>query len=158
MKNTFRISLNDILNKPFTFTKKPEYLPCDMRPLWRCSLILLIFQLVGRNGTCSFKKLHLINWLLKSDSNVTNFDFWLKNNTSLKPEVRLDPTLDKAIELLLGENFLTKENDKFSITHKGTEIANKIIESNILNKERDILFERKKKFSESQVDKIFQVK
>ena len=86
------ITIDEIIGRPFTFNKRPEHLPCDMRPLWRCSLLLIIFLVTGRAGCCSLKKLHLINWMLKSENNEAMFEFWLLNKEGLKPEVRLDPT------------------------------------------------------------------
>ena len=105
------IKVEDIIGRPFTFTRRPEHLPCEMRPMWRASLIIISFTLVAsRTSTCSLKKIHVINWLLKSEKNSNDFGFWTINKDGVKPEVRMDPTLDRAIELLLAEKFITHEN------------------------------------------------
>lgn len=151
------ITIEEIIGKPFTFTKRPEHLPCDMRPLWRCSLILLIFSMVGRAGCCSLKKLHVVNWVLKSDQNVASFDFWMLNKESLKPEVRMDPTLDRALELLLAEGFISRENDKYKIVEKGERCAMELIALDVFKDESYKLQKLKKGLSETNISKIFQV-
>lgn len=152
-----RITIEEIIGKPFTFSKRPEHLPCDMRPLWRCSLILLILSKVGRAGCCSLKKMHVVNWVLKSEHNVTSFIFWALNQESIKPEVRMDPTLDRALELMLAEGFIIRENDKYKIAEKGEVCAAKLITLDVFKDETFKLNKIKKGLSEANINKIFQV-
>ncbi|EDS6650040.1 serine/threonine protein kinase [Salmonella enterica subsp. arizonae] len=158
MKQSNELILNDLLTKPFTFTKRPEHLPCEMRPLWRCSLILIIFNLASKKSMCSLKKLHVINWILKSERNVTEFEFWNANSNGLKPEVRLDPTLDRALELLVSENLITKEDDRFIISERGNIISESLIKLDIFSLVKNVLQRIKKNISETNINKIFQVK
>ncbi|QXN64988.1 serine/threonine protein kinase [Serratia fonticola] len=151
------ITIEEIIDKPFTFTKRPEHLPCDMRPLWRCGLVLVFFSIVGRAGCCSLKKLHVVNWVLKSDQNTSSYEFWALNKDSLKPEVRMDPTLDRALELLLAEGFILKENDRFKMNEKGEECASKLIALDVFREEVFKLQKNKKGLSETNINKIFQV-
>ncbi|WP_210452734.1 serine/threonine protein kinase [Pantoea ananatis] len=151
------ITIEEIIGKPFTFTKRPEHLPCDMRPLWRCSLILLILSIVGRSGCCSLKKMHVVNWVLKSEQNVASFEFWTLNKESLKPEVRMDPTLDRALELMLAEGFIIRENDKYKISEKGDLCAVKLTALDVFKDESFKLNKLKKGLSETNIIKIFQV-
>lgn len=151
------ITIEEVINKPFTFTKRPELLPCDMRPLWRCSLVLIVFSLVGRSGCCSLKKLHVVNWALKSDENSTSYEIWTLNKESIRPEVRMDPTLDRAIELLLDEGFIIRDNDKFKISEKGELCVAKLIALEVFKDERFKLIKYKKELSETNINKIFQV-
>ncbi|WP_253271433.1 serine/threonine protein kinase [Serratia marcescens] len=157
MEKKMHITIEEVIGKPFTFTKRPEYLPCDMRPLWRCGLVLIIFSIVGRSGCCSLKKLHVVNWILKSEQNTSSYEFWILNKDSLKPEVRMDPTLDRAIELLLAEGFILRENDKFKISEKGDECANELIALDVFREEGFTLQKHKKGLSETNINKIFQV-
>lgn len=157
MEDNMNITIEEIIGKPFTFTKRPEHLPCEMRPLWRCSLILMIFSLVSKNDTCSLKKLHVVNWILKSDKNSTDYEYWTINKGTIKPEVRLDPTLDRAIELLLSEGFLMKDNEKYKITEKGNDCVLRLKMLNIFNDECMTLLKHKKGLSETNINKIFQV-
>lgn len=152
------IKVEDIIGRPFTFTRRPEHLPCEMRPMWRASLIIIFFTIVAsKTGMCSLKKLHIINWLLKSDKNVRDFEFWVLNKDGIKPEVRMDPTFDRAIEILLAEKFISQENGKFSLTEKGIQSSIKLLSLNIFKKESDTLLKNKKGLTESNVTKIFQV-
>ncbi|WP_109390981.1 serine/threonine protein kinase [Proteus cibi] len=152
------IKLDDIINRPFTFTRRKEYLPCEMRPLWRCSLILIIFLLLTtKKRTCSLKKLYVINWLLKSDKNVIDYSFWVIEQGSIKPEVRMDPMLDKAIELLLAEELLVRDNEKIKLTKKGELYSFNLLKLNIFEKECDVLNKNKKYLTETNINKLFQV-
>ena len=151
------IKIEDIIGRPFTFTRRPEHLPCEMRPMWRSSLVLIIFSLVAaRTGSCTLKKLHVVNWLLKSEKNTTDFAFWVLNKDSVKPEVRMDPTLDRAIELLLADGFLTRENDKMKLTDKGDICAVNLLALDVFKKECVSLRKHKKGLTETNITKIFQ--
>ncbi|WP_336433000.1 serine/threonine protein kinase [uncultured Providencia sp.] len=152
------IRIEDIIGRPFTFTRKPEYLPCEMRPMWRASLIILIFTLVAsRTGYCSLKKIHVINWLLKSEKNANDFLFWVLNQNGVKPEVRMDPTLDRAIEILLAEGILSQENSKFKLTEKGNLFSTRLLSLDVFRKESAILEKNKKGLTETNITKLFQV-
>lgn len=107
---------------------------------------------------CSLKKLHVINWVLKSERNVTEFEFWNANSNGLKPEVRLDPTLDRALELLVSESLIAKEDDRFIISERGNVISESLIKLDIFSLEKNILQRIKKSISETNINKIFQVK
>lgn len=152
------IKVEDIIGRPFTFTRRPEHLPCEMRPMWRASLIIISFTLVAsRTSTCSLKKIHVINWLLKSEKNANDFWFWTINKGGVKPEVRMDPTLDRAIELLLADKFITYENGKYSLTDKGNQSSLELLSMNVFKKESGILLKNKKGLTEANIKKLFQV-
>lgn len=158
MEKIKSIELDDILGKPFTFTRRPDLLPCEMRPLWRCSLILLIIQYTGRSNTCSLKKMHVINWALKTEKNTADFQFWVFNPAGIKPEIRLDPTLDRALELLISDGLMSKIGDRFTVTDKGKEITKRIELVNSFEKEKTLLSKLKKSLTEANISKIFQVR
>lgn len=107
---------------------------------------------------CSLKKLHVINWILKSEKNITEFEFWNSNSSGLKPEVRLDPTLDRALELLVSEGLIMKDGDRFIISECGHVISESLIKSDIFSVEKNVLQRIKKHTSETNINKIFQVK
>ncbi|MBC8952288.1 serine/threonine protein kinase [Xenorhabdus sp. PB62.4] len=152
------IKIEDIIGRPFTFARRPEHLPCEMRPMWCASLIIIIFTLVAsKTGSCSLKKLHVINWLLKSEKNSNDFAFWVLNKDGIKPEIRMDPTLDRAIELLLAEGFLNQENSKFNLTEKGNHSSMNLLSLEVFKKESAILEKNKKGLTETNITKLFQV-
>ncbi|WP_449649195.1 hypothetical protein [Rahnella aceris] len=104
------------------------------------------------------KKLHIINWMLKSEKNSSDFEFWISNPDGMKPEIRLDPTLDRALELLICDGILLKNGDKFSLTDKGLEIVSNLISVDVFEKEVTVLNRFKKALTETNVNKIFQVR
>lgn len=153
-----KITIDDIVCKPFTFTHRPELLPCEMRPLWRCSLILVIFVLACKHGACSLKKIHAVNWILKSDKNSSSYERWVKNQEGIRPDIRMDPMLDKAINLLLAQKLLVRRNDKYVITDDGLAYANNIISLGVFKNEAFKLSKYKKDLTEKNIDNIFRVR
>ncbi|WP_249357552.1 serine/threonine protein kinase [Citrobacter sp. wls619] len=158
MNKKITIQLSDILDRPFTFTRRPDLLPCEMRPLWKCSLILLSIHLACRAGSCSLKKIHVINWIIKSEKNSSEFEFWILNQHGIKPEVRLDPTLDRALALLIADGMISKNEDKFTINDKGLEVSKKLTLINAFELEKIVLLKFKKSLTDANVNKIFQVR
>ncbi|MGM7746147.1 serine/threonine protein kinase [Yersinia enterocolitica] len=152
------MKIEDILDRPFTFTKRPQLIPCEMRPLWKASLIMVIFGLTAKNNACSLKKVHVANWISKSKKHFDDFIAWNNSDFYLKPEIRLDPTLDRTLELLLADGFLEKTEDRIKITESGLLAFNKIITTDGFAFERKSLTSAKKYLSEASIDRIFKVR
>ncbi|HDI6329744.1 TPA: serine/threonine protein kinase, partial [Escherichia coli] len=90
-------------------------------------------------------------------NNEAMFEFWLLNKEGLKPEVRLDPTLDRAIQLLLAEDFILRNERAFKINEKGLKVAEKLLSLDVFKEERLVLNKHKAGLSETNINKIFQV-
>lgn len=69
----------------------------------------------------------------------------------------MDPTLDRALELMLAEGFIIRENEKYKIAEKGELCAVKLTALDVFKDESFKLHKLKKGLSETNVNKIFQV-
>lgn len=69
----------------------------------------------------------------------------------------MDPTFDRAIELLLAEKIISQENGKFSLTDKGNQSSVELFSIDIFKKESAILMKNKKGLTETNITKLFQV-
>ncbi len=69
----------------------------------------------------------------------------------------MDPTLDRALELMLAEGFIIRDNDKYKIVEKGELCAANLIALDVFKDESFKLHKLKKGLSETNINKIFQV-
>jgi hypothetical protein len=51
---------------PFRFTRKPMPIAAELRPDWKMAALLLILQLSSHGGKSSLKRLHILNWAIRS--------------------------------------------------------------------------------------------
>ena len=151
------ITINEILNQPFSFRQRNRLIPSETRVTWKVSLILIIFHLTAKKNMCTLKKLHVANWITKSDEHLESFIQWSADTSQVRPEIRLDPALDRAIEILVAENFLKKIKGKLQITDKGIGISEKIYELDIFEFEKRDLALIAKKMTETNIERIFKV-
>ncbi|WP_102798905.1 hypothetical protein [Bowmanella denitrificans] len=151
------MDINTILDQPFTFTRRNQLIPCELRPTWKISLMLIVFGLLAKNNKCSLKKLHVANWVVKSEDHVEEFLFWTKDTNGVRPDIRMEPALDRAIELMIGDKFLLKTDGRLEVTDAGMKIFEKLNEASLLEIERKRLLAIKKYMTEANVERIFKV-
>ena len=151
------IDINDILNRPFTFRKRKQIVPGEIRVTWKVSLILIIFHLIAKNKKCSLKKLHVANWITKSDKHLQDFLHWAADTSQVRPGIRMEPAFDRAIEILVADKILKKVKGKLEITDKGASIAEKINGMGVFESEKKQLLAVKKKMSEANIERVFKV-
>ncbi len=152
----FLMNLEELLNSPFSFNQRKTFTPCETRPLWKCSLVILIMGITGRENRCSLKKIHTANWLTKSSEHLEELLDWSKSQTLFAPHIRLDPTVDRAIDLTAASGYICKSAGKISLTATGEELFSQIFsDPEIMGKEKEILKAAKKYLSEAAVERIF---
>lgn len=151
------MDINILLNQPFTFTRRNQLIPSDLRPVWKASLVVIIFGLLCKNNKCSLKKLHLANWISKSADHVSEFLHWANDNTGVRPEIRMEPALDRVIELMAGDKLLVKSGGSLEITELGIEICNRLTELSVFEVEIKRLRSVKKFMAEANVERAFKV-
>ena len=149
------MKIDEILSSPFSFRKRAVYIPCDTRASWKCALVILVIGKAGKDHSCSLKKTHTANWILKSEIHLKLFNEWVDKNSLFPPSVRMDPSIDRAIELLAASGHLEKSNGKLSLTNKGLAIYSELEKENLMLKEKEILASLKRKLSEAAVERIF---
>lgn len=116
---------NNFKNTSFTFSNKPIPIPADLRPDWRVALILLLLSNCCRGKKISLKKLHVLNWAVRTNESRCKFLQLITGTVS--PDdvlVRYDPGLDRAVDVALGENLVDRvQGDKIQLTAKGHSAA-----------------------------------
>lgn len=150
------MNLEDLLSSPFSFKRRKIFTPCETRPLWKSSLVILIVGITGREKRCSLKKIHTANWLTKSSEHLEELLEWSRSETLFAPHIRLDPTVDRAIDLMAASGYVCKVGGKILLTPTGEELYSKILANReIMERERKILTAAKKYLSEAAVERLF---
>ncbi len=151
------MDINQILNQPFTFTRRSQLIPSELRPVWKATLVLMIFGILAKGNKCSLKKLHIANWITKSGDHVEEFLYWSDDTNGVRPDIRMEPALDRVVELMVGDKLLSKSKGKLEITELGLELYGKLIESSVFELEKERLLAVKKFMTEANVERVFKV-
>lgn len=115
------------IDVPFTFTRRPEPLPPDLRPNWRVAMLLLLLRSC-RSEKASLEKLHVLNWAIRTPESRRRFLAYVKGEGN--PDdviIRFEPGLNRAIDFVRGEGLVKIENGKrVKLTDRGSSIAQQI--------------------------------
>lgn len=150
------MNIDDILNSPFTFTRRKNFISCDVRPLWKSCLVVLVLGITSKENSASLKKIHTANWITKKYEHLISFLQWSGKDDRKRPNVRLEPAIDRVINLLVSNGIAIKSEGKISLTPSGVILFNKLNEENIFMSEKTSLTEAKKYLSEAAVHRLFQ--
>jgi hypothetical protein len=129
------------LNTHFIFKSRPESIPGDLRPLWRIGVLLLILLISSRGGRSSFRRLQVLNWAILTRENQRTLIDVIQGK--MKPDtvvVRIEPSLNRAVDLALGEGLVSRESNRISLTHLGQKVATILYnEANIFTEDKIFL-------------------
>ncbi len=146
------------LNTPFIFKSRPEAIPGDLRPLWRIGILLLMLYLASRGGKSSFKRLHVLNSMIRTSENRETLKKLIAGSKSPDAVViRIEPYLNRAVDLAHGEGLVNRiSGDRISLTPKGEALAMLLqTQSSIFVKEKEFLMAISKSLTERLVDSLF---
>lgn len=162
--------LDSTLDVPFTFAARPTPLPCDLRPVWRLHILVLILDQCW-GGRASLEQLHVLNWAIRSEETRTTFLQFLRGRrTPNETVVRYDPSLTRAIDFALGEQLVTRYGDeplvgsesrgaspfRLLLTKKGRDLVAEIRSwKDCFAMEKDFLAGIGKKITQGQVEALF---
>lgn len=150
------MKIEELLSSPFSFSQRNTFTPCETRPLWKCALVILIIGITGREQRCSLGKIHTASWLIKSPEHLNELLDWSKSDPLFAPCIRLDPTIDRAIELIAASGYACKTGGKIALTAAGQQLFKQLEEhEKIMNLEKKTLMTAKKYISESAIERIF---
>src|ERR1019366_3044648 len=91
-------------DRAFRFTRRPMAIAAELRPDWKIGALLLILHLSSRGGKSSLRRLHILNWALRSAKNRAEFEQVREHQQPLFSfEFRFEPALGRAINLAVGE-------------------------------------------------------
>lgn len=151
------MNLNEFFSKPFTFTQRAKFVPCETRSIWLICLICLTTEELGRKGSITLHKLHLANWISKSEANKQYFLEWALGEQAFIPDIHLDPIFDRAIDIGKGFGFFQLSGDRLIITSKGCSVAKQIREHKAMSQEIFRITSSKKQITNSNIAKAFRL-
>jgi len=127
------------IDVPFTFTRRPEPLPPDLRPNWRVAMLLLLLRSC-RSEKSSLEKLHVLNWAIRTPESRRRFLAYIEGKGN--PDdviIRFEPGLNRAIDFARGDGLLRIEKGKsVKLTDHGSSIAQQI------DRDEDCMVEERK--------------
>lgn len=148
-------------DRPFTFKRRPIPMPAEVRPPWKVAELLLILQLSSRGGKSTLKRLHLLNWAIRSPANRKAFgESRSATSPLLKFNVRFEPAFSRAIDLASGQKLIEwVGGDRVQLSASGTELAQKILEQpNTLEDERTFLLSIGKSVTEKEAEYVLAIR
>lgn len=105
----------------FSFRQRPIAIPAELRPLFRIGQIVLVINKCCRGAVASAIQLHLFCWALNSQENMNALLGYIANqNTISSIPIHLDPSINRAIQFAIADEFLKVEpSGKIAIAPKG---------------------------------------
>jgi hypothetical protein len=130
------------INVPFRFKRRPLAIAPDFRKDWKIALLLLILDISSRGGKSSLKRLHVINWAVRSERHQRQFEE-TKDATSplFAFKVRFEPAFSRAVEFAEAQKLIAWiEGGRVQLTQTGKTLVEAIKRNDeILKPERDFL-------------------
>src|SRR5947209_17455507 len=94
-------------DRSFRFTRRPMAIAAELRPDWKMGAMLLILHLSSRGGKSSLRRLHILNWAIRSPRNQVEFEQVREHQQPLfRFQFRFEPALGRAIDLAVGEGLV----------------------------------------------------
>ncbi|MGD0797737.1 MAG: hypothetical protein ABR910_08440 [Acidobacteriaceae bacterium] len=142
---------------PFRFTRRPISIAPDFRKDWKIALLLVILEISSRNGKSSLKRLHVINWAVRTGRHQRQFEETKDERTPMFSfKVRFEPAFSRAIEFAEAQKLIAwVDGDRVQITQVGRSFANGVIKArNVLEMEIGFLKRVGKSISEADASKL----
>lgn len=146
-----------IIDLPFRFKRRPIAIAPDFRKDWKIALLLLILEICSRGGKSSLKRLHVINWAVRTTHHQREFEETRNVDAPLFAfKVRFEPAFSRAIEFAEAQRLIAwVEGDRVQITQLGRTYAGAIIKKGeILGTEIAFLKRVGKSVTESDATKL----
>ncbi|MBZ5555238.1 MAG: hypothetical protein LAO21_21205 [Acidobacteriia bacterium] len=126
----------------FRFKRRPIAIAAELRPDWKMGALLLILHLSSRGSKSSLRRLHILNWALRSPKNRAEFEQLREHEHPLFSfQFRFEPALGRAINLAVGEKLIEwVGGDRLQITVKGKRwITDVMKDESVMYQEREFL-------------------
>lgn len=136
------------------FNRRPMPLIADYRPIYKIFQILSILQYSSRGGKSSLIRLHLINWVLKSEERKERLaELETDNNIPFKVW-GIDPALNFALQLSAAQKLTIQKLDSYIITPEGKKLLSQAKDQGHDLRDTDYLERLGKKITERMVTEI----
>ena len=149
------------IDQPFRFRRQPVSLPADVRPFWKIAELLLLLRESSRGGKSSLKRLHLLNWAVRSEKYTAEFVAARRGDLPLfRFNVRFEPAFSRAIDLAAGLGLVQwVGGDRIQLAAKGSQMADQILsEPGLFDDERQFLGEIGKTVTENEADRLLRAR
>ena len=101
-------TFEDLFEVPFTFTVRPRPIACELRPVWRLHVLMLILDQCW-GGQASMEQLHVLNWAARTrESRQAFLEFLAGRRTPSQIIVRYDPSLNRAVHFAFAEELVVR--------------------------------------------------
>ena len=139
-----------------TFKPRPIPLFSSYRPMYRIAQILLVLKLNSNGGKASLLKLHLFSWAFKSYENLVRLkDYVTSNFQNELLYFGIEPTLNRALNMAIGEGLISSNGVRYLITEKGEAFIKAVIQDNeLFFQEKPILNLIGKRIDESKIAQL----
>lgn len=135
-------SLTVANDQSLRFKRRPMAIAAELRPDWKIGALLLILHLSSRGGKSSLRRLHILNWALRSAKNRAEFEQVREHHQPLFSfQFRFEPALGRAINLAVGEKYVDwVGGDRLQIAPKGKRWVKDILkDESVMQEEREFL-------------------
>jgi hypothetical protein len=133
----------------------------ELRPDWKIGALLLILHLSSRGGKSSLRRLHILNWALRSAKNRAEFEQVREHQQPLfNFQFRFEPALGRAINLAVGEKYVAwVGGNRLQITPRGQRWVKDILkDESVMQEEREFLKRIGKDITEGIATEMITVK
>jgi hypothetical protein len=121
----------------------------------------MMLQVSSRGGKSSLKRLHLLNWAVRSPANRIRFKESRKATVPLfRFNVRFEPAFSRAIDLATGAKLVDwVGGDRIQLSAEGSDLAQRALrEHGLLQQERDFFFELGKSVTEKEAEYVLGIR
>lgn len=100
------LTLEIALDVPYTFFRRPTPMPCDVRPVWRMHVLVLLLSQC-RGAKAGFEQIHVLNWAIRSpETRMAFLQFIHGKRAPNDIIVRYDPSLNRAVRFAFAEGLV----------------------------------------------------
>jgi hypothetical protein len=141
----------------FTFEPQPEPVPAAMRADRRVVLLLLLVA-KSHGAGASWKGLQVLSWAVRTPENTELLVGFTRGDRSPdRPVVRIEPALDRAIDLAVGLELLEQKTSRvFRLTPAGRAAAEVAESSGAFVVERKLLAKFKGKVTQREITRLLE--
>jgi hypothetical protein len=130
------------IDVPFRFKRKPMPIAAELRPDWKIATLLLLLHVSSHAGKSSLKRLHVLNWAIRSPKYRKEFEEAKKNPLPLFGfNIRFEPAFSRATDLAVGDQLVAwVGGDRLQIAPKGKRWITEILkDKSLMQDERDFV-------------------
>lgn len=148
--------LADVFKVGYRFIARPVPIPGDLRPMWRFSSLCLMLQNC-RGNSATLRQLHVLNWALRDEQHRRLFLSTLLDTPPMLPIVRIESSLNRAVDLAIGERLIGRSGVRLRLEERGVEFAKRLTsEKAILTEEKAFFASIGRKVTSAMIDRILQ--